>query len=119
MQALCLYSQIRRLPLGACFIYWKGVLDMSFSSFTHSFQLSSKLVGIDSVTRYTGGKHSQNILFGQSVTGPVLPSPKSEKLETLGSAQWDYILPFLDTDFSEHRKTEEICLLNMINIVIA
>lgn len=27
MQALCLYSQIRRLPLGACFISWKGVLD--------------------------------------------------------------------------------------------
>lgn len=86
MQASRLHSQIRRMPLGACFIYWKGALDMSFSSFTHSFQLSSKLVGIDLVIRYTGGKHSQNILFGQSVTGPVLPSPKSKKLETLGSA---------------------------------
>lgn len=37
------------------------------------------------------GKHSQNILFGHSVTGPVLHSPK---LETLGNAQWDQILPF-------------------------
>lgn len=37
------------------------------------------------------GKHPQNILFGHSVTGPVLHSPK---LETLGNAQWDQILPF-------------------------
>lgn len=28
-------------------------LTWGFSSFTHSFQLSSKLLGIDSVTRYT------------------------------------------------------------------
>lgn len=53
VQASCLHSQSGRLLLSACFIHWKATLDVSFSSFTHSFQLSSKLLGIDSVTRYT------------------------------------------------------------------
>ena len=53
VQASCLHSQFGRLLLSASFIYWKAALDVGFSSFTHSFQLSSKLLGIDSVTRYT------------------------------------------------------------------
>ena len=91
VQASCLHSQFGRLLLSASFIYWKAALDVGFQLLYPQLPAQQQTVGNRFGHQVYCGKHPQNILFGHSVTGPVLHSPK---LETLGNAQWDQILPF-------------------------